>query len=80
MSEFRVKRRKIYVEDNNEKNIIINLFKNQELKINKLFKEINNDLKKEINELKEIILEQKKLLKKKIDEKEMCEDMKNAYI
>ena len=80
MSEFRVKRRKIYVEDNNEKNIIITLFKNQELKINKLFKEINNDLKKEINELKEIILEQKKLLKKKIDEKEMCEDMKNAYI
>jgi len=79
MSDFRVKRRKIIIESNNDKtniniNIIFNLLKKQEVQM--------NELKKEIFELKSLICEQNKILnnKNQIYEKEMCEEMRKAYM
>ena len=86
MSEYRVKRRKIYVEDNDDSKLLINLFKNQELKIKNLLEKINNENKIEINKLKEeikelkLIIKENNVLNKKIEENKMCEDMRNAYI
>lgn len=89
MAEFKVKRRKIIIDDTNDKtNLILNLLKNQELMLDLLKNQdtiINvkyNDLKKEISELKYIIYEQNKILNDKIKvyENDMCNDMKNAYI
>lgn len=79
MSEYRAKRRKIVIEDNND--IIFDLIKNQELRFNILLNEKYNELKHEISELKKIIKEQKQLLEtKNTIENKMCEDMRNAYI
>lgn len=85
MSEYRAKRRKIVIEDNND--IIFDLIKNQELRFNMLLDKKYNELKHEISELKKIIKEQKQLLEtkntidtKNIIENKMCEDMRNAYI
>lgn len=85
MSEHRVKRRKIMIEDNND--IIFDLIKNQELRFNILLDKKYNELKNEISELKKIIKKKDKLLENKntiktknIIENEMCEDMRNAYI
>ena len=79
MSEHRVKRRKIRIEDKYD--IIFDLIKNQELRFNILLDKKYNELKNEIDELKKIIKEQDKLLENKtITENKMCEDMRNAYI
>ena len=79
MSEYRAKRRKIVIEDNND--IIFDLIKNQELRFNMLLDKKYIELKHEISELKKIIKEQKQLLEtKNIIENKMCEDMRNAYI
>ena len=92
MSESKTKRRKIIIEDKtNKTNIIFNLLKNQELILDLLKKQDiilnkldikNNHLKKEIVELKYFIYDKNNIFKskQKVYEKDMCNDMKNAYI
>ena len=85
MSEYRAKRRKLFIEDKND--IIFDLIKNQELRFNMLLDKKYNELKYEISELKKIIKKQDKLLENKntietknINDNQMSEDMRNAYI
>ena len=88
MSEYRIKRRKIFLENKNEDNInkLIDILNEHNNKINFLINEINRDLKNEINKINILLKENNKLikdnlyLKDKDMDKEMCNDMKNAYL
>lgn len=83
MSEYRIKRRKIVIDENYENNKIIkNILKYQDIKINNLELKIT-ELENNLKDMKNIILHQKDLLKDKLEtklEKEMCDEMRNAYI